>query len=72
MNSDITEVYDEYLNLSTKLMGRHPPLLIAGIMMSQAMSLYKTILTNSEYDEMVNTVAESRDQIKEFRFPTLQ
>jgi hypothetical protein len=43
----------------------HNPLEIAAILVSQALAIYKTILDNDEYNNMVDGISASRGQIQE-------
>ena len=62
------KLYREFEQLSMK----HEPLMVAGIMMAQAMKIYKALLPEEEYKAMTARVLESRDDILEVEKPTLQ
>jgi hypothetical protein len=40
---------------------------IAGVMMTQALSLYRTSLTEEDYQLMVKSMYDRRDEVKTFR-----
>ena len=48
------------------------PLTSAGIMMAQAMKIYKAMLSPDEFKLMTEHILESRDSILEVEKPTLQ
>ena len=49
-----------------KLACQEQPQLVAGVFMAQALRLYKSFLDNDEYNNMVDTISESRDKIEPF------
>ena len=62
------ELYEEF----EKLTRNHEPFLAAGIMMAQAMKIYKAMLSEDEFKLMTEHILESRDSIFEVEKPTLQ
>ena len=62
------ELYEEF----EKLTRNHEPFLAAGIMMAQAMKIYKAMLSPDEFKLMTDHILESRDSILEVEKPTLQ
>ena len=62
------KLYREFEKLSMA----HEPLTIAGIMMAQALKIYKTMLSEEEFKTMTGHILESRDNILEVEKPTLQ
>ena len=61
------ELYREFEKLS--LTGE--PLTSAGIMMAQAMKIYKAMLSEDEFKEITTRFLESRDDIPTIKPPTL-
>ena len=51
--------------------GKQDPLACAGIMMAQAMRIYKTMLTENEFNIMVETILKSRPEITTIEKPTI-
>ena len=51
--------------------GQHGPLEVAGVMMAQAMRIYKTALADDEFERLVETILESRHGITPFQKPTI-
>lgn len=74
MNTDneIADAYFAYDSLTAKLLEKFPPEAIAGVMAVQALTLYKTILTADDYESMINTLYESRNQVTPIAKHTLQ
>ena len=61
------KLYREFEKLSMK----HDPLASAGIMMAQALKIYKAILSKEEYDMMTEHILTTRDDILPLDKPTL-
>ena len=61
------ELYEEF----EKLTMNHEPLMAAGIMMAQAMKIYKVMLSEDEFKLMTEHILESRDNILPVDKPTL-
>ena len=51
--------------------GENDPLACAGIMMAQAMRIYKSMLTENEFNMMVETILKSRPDITSIEKPTI-
>ena len=51
--------------------GQNDPLACAGIMMAQAMRIYKSMLTENEFNMMVETILKSRPEITTIEKPTI-
>ena len=51
--------------------GENDPLACAGIMMAQAMRIYKSMLTENEFNIMVETILKSRPEITAIEKPTI-
>jgi hypothetical protein len=48
------------------------PLAIAAVMLTQAMSLYRTVLPDEDYDLICESIFEKRAQIRKFEVTVLQ
>ena len=51
--------------------GVNDPLACAGIMMAQAMRIYKTALSENEFNIMTETILKSRNNITPLEKPTI-
>tara|TARA_B100000959_G_scaffold259820_1_gene295751 strand:+ start:1385 stop:1654 length:270 start_codon:yes stop_codon:yes gene_type:complete len=56
----------EFYDKAFKLACEEEPQMVAGVFMAQALRLYKSFLDNEEYNNMVDTISESRDKIQPF------
>ena len=72
MNTNINnESTDQLENLyqtywafhATMIDKEHNPIEIAAILVAQALSIYKTVLEEDEYNNMVDSISDSRDKI---------
>tara|TARA_B100000953_G_scaffold85190_1_gene69521 strand:- start:1027 stop:1260 length:234 start_codon:yes stop_codon:yes gene_type:complete len=46
-------------------------LMVAGIMMAQALRIYKTTMSQEEYDLITDAILKSRDRIQELKPPAM-
>ena len=51
--------------------GKQDPLACAGIMMAQAIKIYKTALPKEDFERMMDTISDSKDIVKPLRTPTI-
>lgn len=66
------KLYQSCLNFTNDMIAENGPLEVAAIMSTQALSIYKTVLTDTAYNKMVDVISDSRNTIKSFTIPTLQ
>ena len=70
--SDVDKVYNEVFRLMTRLCRDYEPLAVSGVMLAQALRLYKTTLPTEDFDLLIEEVmATVRDDVKPFDIPTL-
>lgn len=62
----VLEVYRETLNMIDKLIVDHDPLVIAGVMMAQSLSLYRSTLSEEDYSNVVESILEKKDKVYTF------
>ena len=63
-NDEISKLYSEYLAFSDKQMATYPPLAIASIMISMSLSIYKTVLSEEDFESFLETISVSGKDIK--------
>jgi hypothetical protein len=64
----LLEVYDEYMALTDKLLGNNATALeVAPIMIRLGLEIYKTIMSEEDYNRMVDYIADNRDQIQNLK-----
>ena len=70
--SDVNTVYNEVFRLMTRLCKDHDPLAVSGVMLAQALRLYKTSLPIDDFDLLLDEImATIKNDIKPFDSPTL-
>ena len=70
--SDVNVVYNEVFRLMTRLCRDHDPLAVSGVMLAQALRLYKTTLPIDDFDLLLDEImATIKNDIKPFDSPTL-
>ena len=69
----LEKAYRKFEKLTEELCkdGVNNPLEVAGVMMAQAMRIYKTALADDEFERLVETILESRHGITPFQKPTI-
>ena len=70
--SDVNIVYNEVFRLMTRLCRDYDPLAVSGVMLAQALRLYKTTLPIDDFDLLLDEImAIIKNDIKPFDSPTL-
>jgi|TARA_X000001036_G_scaffold279813_1_gene259900 hypothetical protein len=65
---DIQAVYAAVQGFSHNIMGKMgiDPLVVAAVLASTALSIYKTTLSPEDFDNIVEAIAESRGSVKDY------
>ena len=66
---ELQDVYDAYAELSAELLEMYPPEAIAGVMVAEALSFYRTYLSPEDYEYITTAIYDSRNDIKIFTPP---
>lgn len=69
---DLQVIYDKYLSFTDNMVGSHSPMAVAGVMLAQALSIYKTALNPEEYDQMMDRISDMRKEVKTFTPKVMQ
>lgn len=64
---NIQDCYSKYLQFTSIMLEDYNMLQIAGVMMTQALSLYRTSMTEEDYQLMVKSMYDRRDEVKTFK-----
>jgi hypothetical protein len=70
--SQLEKLYSNYLEFTGHMVGQYDPMEVAAIMMAQALSLYRTTMSEEDYNRMVDKISSSRDQVQTFGGALLQ
>ena len=66
---ELEELYQRYITFTDFMLEENSPAEVAGIMMAQALSLYKTILSPEDYISMTDTIYGARHEVRRFDNP---
>ena len=72
MNDGLTDLYSKYLTFADEMAVDHTAMEIAAVMMAQAMSIYKTALSEEDFNNVIDVMSLSRQNVKTFTKPNLQ
>jgi hypothetical protein len=60
----LENLYQDYWTFHATMIDKdHSPLAIAAILMTQALSIYKTVLEEDEYNSIVDSISDKRDRV---------
>jgi len=62
-------VYGDYILLTNKLSEENDTLMLAAVLTTIGLSLYRTSLTGEDYDKMIDAIVSYKDQVKSFNTP---
>jgi hypothetical protein len=62
----IEDLYDKYLQFTGIMLEEYKDIEIAGTMIAQALSMYRTVLPEEDYQHMVKSIYERRNDVKSF------
>ena len=62
----IEDLYAKYLQFTSVMLEEYKDIEIAGVMVTQALSMYKTVLPEEDYQRMVKSIYERRNDVKTF------
>jgi hypothetical protein len=62
----IEDLYAKYLQFTSVMLEDYKDIEIAGVMITQALSMYRTVLPEEDYQRMVKSIYERRNDVKTF------
>jgi hypothetical protein len=65
-DENFEEVYLDVLNCTRDMLEAHDAMAVAGAMIAQALSIYKTTLSAEEFEDILNTIVTKKDLVKSF------
>lgn len=71
-DNELNKIYTKYWELTSDLIPEYNAVAIAGVMVAQALTIYKTVLTEEGFDSMVDSISDSRKNVKKLDIPVLQ
>ena len=67
LDARLNQCYDALYQRSLELCMEHDSQIVASTMLAQALRLYKTILTEEDFEAMIRTVADTADRIEPYQ-----
>lgn len=69
---DLENLYSEYLSFTDQMVGKYGAMEVAAVMMAQALSIYKTSMSEDDYNSIVDSISASRSKVQTFTTVVLQ
>jgi hypothetical protein len=63
MADDLSLLYDRYWNVTLDAVDTNEVLAVAAVMLSQALTLYRTALSENDYDRIIDSISELKDRV---------
>ena len=64
--NQLERIYSNYLEFTDHMVGQYDPIEVAAIMMAQSLSIYRTTMSEEDYNRMVDSISDNRDKVKTF------
>jgi len=71
-DNQLQELYSKNLAFVDALCGEYDAMEVAAIMMTQALTIYKSAMSEEDYNSMVDSISDSRNKVKTFEKAVLQ
>ena len=62
----LQQLYDNYLEFTDHMVGVHGAMEVAAVMMTQALTIYRSSMDEEDYNKMVDAISSNRSQVKIF------
>jgi hypothetical protein len=72
IDSDLQKLYDDFLEFADHMCTDYSPMEVAAVMMAQALTIYKSAMSEDDYNRIVDNMSSSRDKVKTFSKPVIQ
>ena len=63
---NVEDLYARYLQFGGIMLEDYDAMAVAGVMITQALSLYRTCMSEEDYQKMVKSIYDRRDDVKTF------
>ena len=71
-DDELLNLDNNYLAFTDTQLTEYDPMAVAGVMLAQALSIYKTAMSHEDYNNMVDNISDSRDKVQSFSDTVLQ
>jgi len=68
----LQRLYNNFLEFADHMCTENSPMEVAAIMMAQALTIYKSAMSEEDYNRIVDNISSSRNKVKIFERPTFQ
>lgn len=65
-DNEMKELYTIVIKNVASLVQDYDPLAVAGVMMAQSLSIYRSSLTEDDYNSLVESILARKDNVKTF------
>jgi hypothetical protein len=65
-NDRMAELYEKYMSFMEVMLEDYQLLEIASVMQVQSLSIYRSTMSDSDYNKIVDAISDKRNQIKTF------
>ena len=65
-DTEVATLYETFADLATQLSAEHSALAIAAVMNAVSMSIYKTAMSEEDYDKMAELIYDLRHEVQTF------
>ncbi len=66
LNNSEEDLYKKYMAFNGIMLEDHKPLEVAAILVIQGLTFYKTFMDAEDYQKIVQSIYDKRDQVKTF------
>lgn len=71
-DNELQNLYDTFFKFASEQCFEHSPMAVAGVMIAQALTIYKSAMSEEEYNLMVDNISAQRSKVKTVKRPILQ
>lgn len=64
LDNGIDQLYQAYWAIHVQKLEKHDPLEVAAVLMAHAMTIYKTVLDDADYNKIVDDISRMRNNVK--------
>lgn len=68
---ELDELFNKSFEVNVRLAGEYSVIAVAGVLLGQAMRLYKTVLSEDEFNRMMETIQDTSADVKPYEAESL-
>lgn len=66
MQNDVNGLYEKYLAFTDQMLIEHSAMETAAVMIAISMSMYRTSMSETDYNKIVDAISDNRSRVKTF------